>query len=87
VLLWASLGALIFIAAHGLRDRIRRSQAERERLQEQLRERSIIEDRDRIAADLKDKVIQQIFAAGLTLQGRHGTYLRAGGAPPGRRVD
>jgi signal transduction histidine kinase len=69
VLLWTSLGALISIAAHGLRDRIRRSQAERERLQDQLRERSLIEDRDRIAADLKDKVIQQIFAAGLTLQG------------------
>jgi signal transduction histidine kinase len=69
VLLWASLGALISIATHGLRDRIRRSQAERERLQDQLRERSIIEDRDRIATDLKDRVIQQIFAAGLTLQG------------------
>jgi signal transduction histidine kinase len=69
VLLWASLGALISVATHGLRDRIRRSQAERERLQDQLRARSLTEDRDRIAADLKDKVIQQIFAAGLTLQG------------------
>lgn len=27
------------------------------------------EDRDRIAADLQDKVIQRIFATGLTLQG------------------
>jgi signal transduction histidine kinase len=69
VLLWAALGALISIATHGLRDRIRRSHAERERLQDRLRELSLMEDRDRIAADLKDKVIQQIFAAGLTLQG------------------
>ena len=69
VLLLALLGALVSVATHGLRDRIRRSQAERELLQEQLRELSLIEDRDRIAADIKDKVIQQIFAAGLTLQG------------------
>ena len=69
VLLWAALGALISVATHGLRDRIRRSQAEREQLQDRLREVSLMEDRDRIAADLKDKVIQQIFAAGLTLQG------------------
>ena len=32
----------------------------------------MIEDRDRIAADLKDGVIQRIFAAGLTLQGTAG---------------
>jgi signal transduction histidine kinase len=41
-------------------------------LQDQLRELIVIEDRDRIAADLKDGVIQQIFAAGLTLQGTAG---------------
>ncbi len=69
VLLWASLGALISVAAHGLRDRIRRSQEERERLQARLRELSVMEDRDRIAAEIKDKVIQRIFAAGLSLQG------------------
>jgi signal transduction histidine kinase len=69
VLLWGSLGALISVATHGLRDRIRHSQEERARLQERLREITVMEDRERIAADLRDKVIQQIFAAGLALQG------------------
>jgi signal transduction histidine kinase len=69
VLLWGSLGALISVATHGLRDRIRHSQDERARLQERLREITVMEDRERIAADLRDKVIQQIFAAGLALQG------------------
>ncbi len=68
VLLWASLGALISVATHGLRDRVRRAREERERLQDRLRELSVMEDRDRIAADLRDKVIQRVFAAGLTLQ-------------------
>jgi signal transduction histidine kinase len=68
VLLWASLGALISVAAHGLRDRIARAQAERGRLQDQLRELTLIEDRERIAATLSDNVVQQILAAGLTLQ-------------------
>ena len=39
------------------------------RLYDRLRELSVAEDRDRIAADLQDKVIQRVFAAGLTLQG------------------
>jgi len=69
VLLWASLGTLISVAAHGLRDRIRCSQVRSARLQESLREVTVMEDRERIAADLRDKVIQQIFAAGLALQG------------------
>jgi len=69
VLLWASLGTLISVATHGLRDGIGSSQAERERLQEQLRELSVIEDRDRIAAELRGTVIQRLFAAGLSLQG------------------
>ena len=69
VLLWGALGALISVAAHGLRARISRSQQESARLQERLREVTVMEDRERIAADLRDKVIQQIFGAGLTLQG------------------
>jgi len=68
VLLWASLGALISVAAHGLRDRIRRSQEESTRLQNRLRELTVLEDRDRIAAELRDKVIGRIMAAALTLQ-------------------
>ncbi len=69
VLLWAALGTLISVATHGLRDRIRRSEQEAARLQGQLSEVAVMKDRDRIAADLRDKVIQRIFAAGLTLQG------------------
>jgi hypothetical protein len=69
VLLWALLGTLISVATHSLRDRISRSQAERERLQDRLRELSVMEDRDRIATELQGNVIQRLFAAGLTLQG------------------
>lgn len=67
--LWIVLSGLIAVAAHGLRDRIRREHQENLRLQERLRELTLLEDRDRIAANLQDKVIQPIFAAGLTLQG------------------
>lgn len=69
VILFGLLGVVVTIATHGLRDRIRRSQEETFRLQESLRELSLIADRDRIAADLRDKVIQRIFAAGMSLQG------------------
>jgi signal transduction histidine kinase len=67
ILLWACLGALLSVATHGLRDRIRGAQDESERLQRHLRDLTVMEDRDRIAADLQDTVIQRIFAAGLTL--------------------
>lgn len=69
VFLWVLLSGLIAVATHGLRDRIRRSQEETVRLQERLRELSLLEDRDRIAADLQDKVIEPILGAGLTLHG------------------
>src|ERR1700760_3591589 len=65
---WASLGALISVATHGLRASIQRSQDRTAQLQSRLRELTVLADRDRIAADLRDKVIQRIFAAGLTLQ-------------------
>ncbi|HEY0718400.1 MAG TPA: histidine kinase [Streptosporangiaceae bacterium] len=65
---WASLGALISVATHGLRDSIARSQVRTAQLQSRLRELTVLADRDRIAADLRDKVIQRICAAGLTLQ-------------------
>jgi signal transduction histidine kinase len=65
---WASLGALISVATHGLRESIQRSQDRTAQLQGRLRELTVLADRDRIAADLRDKVIQRIFAAGLTLQ-------------------
>jgi signal transduction histidine kinase len=65
---WTSLGALISVATHGLRDRIRRSQERSEQLQGRLRELTVLADRDRIAADLRDTVIQRIFTAGLRLQ-------------------
>ena len=57
------------MATHGLRDRIRRSQQATVRLEQQLAELRIVEDRDRLAAELQSSVIQRIFAAGLKLQG------------------
>jgi signal transduction histidine kinase len=68
VVLWSALGAVVSVSTHGLRDRIRRAREQAARLQDRLREASIVEDRDRIASDLRDRVIQQVFAAGLTLQ-------------------
>ena len=65
---WGALGILISVATHGLRRRIQRSQAESARLQERLHEVSLLEDRDRIASDLQDRVIQRIFTASLSLQ-------------------
>lgn len=57
------------VATHGLRDRLRQSLTETAEVESRLREITLLEDRDRIAADLQDKVIQRVFAAGLTLQG------------------
>jgi signal transduction histidine kinase len=69
-LLWAALGGLLAVATHGLRDRIRRSHQETARLQERrLRELTIVEDRDRLAAELQSSVVKRLFAAGLKLQG------------------
>ena len=65
---WTALAALISVATHGLRDRIRRSRERSEQLQSRLRELTVLADRDRIAGDLRDTVIQRIFAVGLTLQ-------------------
>ena len=42
-----------------------------------LRELDVLNDRDRIARDLHDHVIQRIFAAGLTLRSVAGRFARA----------
>ena len=68
VLLWGALGALLAVATHGLRDSIRRSQEATARLQERVGELMVVQDRDRVAADLQSNVVQRIFAAGLSLQ-------------------
>jgi len=68
VILWAALGSVVSVATHGLRHRISRAREQASQLQDRLHELSIIEDRDRIAGNLRDRVIQRIFAAGLTLQ-------------------
>lgn len=67
VLLWGALGAVIAFATHDLRDRGYRSRREAARLQARLTELTVARDRDRIAADLQDKVIRQISAAGMAL--------------------
>ena len=69
VVLWAALGTVIALSAHELRDRGYRSRREAARLQARLTELTVTRDRDRIAADLQDKVIQQISAAGMNLAG------------------
>ncbi|HEV3379535.1 MAG TPA: histidine kinase [Trebonia sp.] len=68
IILWAALGTVIAFAAHELRDRGSRSRQEAARLQAEVTQLTVINDRDRIAADLQDKVIQQLFAAGMNLQ-------------------
>ena len=66
---WAALAAMIDFVGHGLRARVRRSREETARVQDRLRELSILADRDRIASNLHDNVVQRLFAAGLALQG------------------
>jgi signal transduction histidine kinase len=67
VILWAALGTVLAVATHELRDRISRARTEAARLHDQLTELSLVHDRDRIASDLQDTVIQQVFAVGLDL--------------------
>jgi len=66
---WAALATMIAFVGHGLRARVHRSRQETARVQERLREMSIVADRDRIASSLHDTVVQRLFAAGLALQG------------------
>jgi signal transduction histidine kinase len=66
---WAALATMIAFVGHGLRGRVRRSRQETARVQDRLREMSILADRDRIASSLHDTVVQRLFAAGLALQG------------------
>jgi signal transduction histidine kinase len=68
LLFWGLLAAMIAVATHSLRDRIRQSQEAAARLQANLREVSILQDRDRIASCLQDTVVQRLFAAGMSLQ-------------------
>lgn len=68
VILWAALGTVIAFATHELRDHASRAREQTVALQAQLTDLTVAQDRDRIAADLQDKVIQQLFAAGMNLQ-------------------
>jgi signal transduction histidine kinase len=67
VILWAALGTVIAVATHQLRERSSRARKEAVLLHDQLTELTLVQDRDRIAADLQDKVIQQVFAIGMHL--------------------
>lgn len=78
LVLWSALGALIAVATHGLRDRIRGSLVANAALQEEVRELSLARERDRIAADLGDSVVRKIFDAGLDL---HSTAAMIGEGP------
>jgi signal transduction histidine kinase len=69
IFFWAALVTMIAFVGHGLRARVRRSREETARVQDRLRELSILADRDRIASSLHDNVVQRLFAAGLALQG------------------
>jgi signal transduction histidine kinase len=66
VIFWAALGAVLALATHELRDRISRSHREAAELHAEL---TVMRDRDRIAGDLQDKVIQQVFLIGMNLHG------------------
>ena len=68
VILWAALGTVIAVAAHELREQGYRARQETVALQAQLTDLTVARDRDRIAADLQDKVIQRLLAAGMNLQ-------------------
>ncbi len=72
LVLWAALGTVIAAATHELRERSGRARAEAGQLHRQLAEQTLVQDRDRIAADLQDKVIQQVFAVGMHLQSTAG---------------
>jgi signal transduction histidine kinase len=83
VILWAALGSVIAFAAHELRERGYNARRESVALQARLAEVSLVRDRDRIAADLQDTVIQQVFAAGMNL---HSTAMMATDAEVRKRV-
>jgi hypothetical protein len=52
----------------GLRDSIRRAQEQRTRAEARLRELRVLEDRERIAADLQDRVVRRLHTAELALE-------------------
>jgi Histidine kinase len=74
VILWAALGTVVAVATHELRERSGRARKEADLLHDQLTQLTLVQDRDRIAADLQDKVIQQVFAIGMSL---HSTAMLA----------
>jgi len=57
------------------------------RLHERLQDLAVIEDRERIARDLHDKVIQQLFATGMGLQGLTRSLDEIGAAKVVQAVD
>ena len=83
VVLWSTLGVLIAVAAHGLRDRVRDSLVANAALQAEVRELSLVRERDRIAADLRESVVRKIFDAGLDL---HSTAAMIDEGPARRRL-
>jgi signal transduction histidine kinase len=83
MVLWAVLGTVVMLAAHGLRERIRRAHERTTALQEQLHQLTVDQDRNRIAADLGATVIQRLCAAGLDL---HSAATRVTDEPARQRL-
>jgi signal transduction histidine kinase len=65
---WAILGAVISVAIHRLRESAARSRGESIRLHEELERIAVVDERERVARDLHDTVIQRLFAVGLSLE-------------------
>ncbi|HTW99498.1 MAG TPA: histidine kinase [Acidimicrobiales bacterium] len=84
IVLWALIGAIVAVAAHALRDRVHATHRQAARLQEQLREAQISDERSRIAEGLRHEVVNRLFASTLTL---HGVGQLAAGAETHQRID
>lgn len=66
---WAGAAIVVVVTIHRLRDRARLALEETTRLQEQLKETALIEDRARIGEHLYDAVIHRLFGLALHLAG------------------
>ncbi len=64
---WTALGIVVSVAIHALRERQARAQARVVELNEQLARLAVFEDRDRIARELNQSIMQKMMSVGLNL--------------------